>query len=69
MAETREERKARDLRLADCMERHIAQIQDLVDEYAAAGGTVPQGWEVNKFADETRQLIALLRGEEPGDAV
>lgn len=64
MPETRKERKHRDLRLADSMEQHLADLQELVAEYAAAGGTVPEGWAEGQFA-QTRSLIALLRGEEP----
>lgn len=67
MPETREERKHRDLRLADTIEQRIGEMQELVKRYYALTGKVPDGWEEDQFPcfPEMRQLIALLRGEEP----
>lgn len=74
MAETREERKARDLRLADSMERHLTELEQDLEQYVGL-----QDWgtwrpellgQMRHSIDNTRQLIRQLRGEEePGNAV
>lgn len=59
MRETREERKARDRRLADVLEKHCEEIEALLAKYAPIPEEVAASWaeaRANRI-----ELIAQLR--------
>lgn len=63
MTETREERDARDRRLADAMQIHVAEIDALLAEYGPLPEEVAATWA--EAQADRRQLIAWLRNGRP----
>ncbi len=60
LRETREERNARDRRLADALEIHCTEIDRLLGEYGPLPEEVAAAWAGHQA--DRRELIAQLRG-------